>query len=74
MTNQQKLGVKVFIYSDVETKYLDMYVAKFKRFKPDFVATTEQAGVAKVFTPGATTTEIVEWVRANVADTTGVEA
>lgn len=23
-------------------------------------------GVAKVFTPGATTTEIVEWVRANV--------
>ena len=47
LTNQQKLGVKVFIYSDVETKYLDMYVAKFKHFKPDFVATTEQAGVAK---------------------------
>ena len=23
-------------------------------------------GVAKVFTPGATTTEIVDWVRANV--------
>lgn len=23
-------------------------------------------GVAKVFTPGATTTEIVEWVRGNV--------
>ncbi|MGH3369262.1 MAG: methylmalonyl-CoA mutase, partial [Nocardioidaceae bacterium] len=34
----------------------------------------EQAGVAKVFTPGATTTEIVEWVRANVADSTGVDA
>jgi 2-haloalkanoic acid dehalogenase type II len=47
LTNQQKLGVKVFIYSDVETKYLDMYVSKFKQFKPDFVATTEQAGVAK---------------------------
>ena len=26
----------------------------------------ERIGVAKVFTPGATTTEIVEWVRANV--------
>ncbi len=30
----------------------------------------QEAGVAKVFTPGATTTEIVEWVRANVAETT----
>lgn len=47
LTNQQQLGVKVFIYSDVETKYLDMYVSKFKQFKPDFCATTEQAGVAK---------------------------
>jgi len=26
----------------------------------------EKLGVVKVFTPGATTTEIVEWVRANV--------
>lgn len=26
----------------------------------------ERLGVAKVFTPGATTTEIVEWVRGNV--------
>ncbi len=33
----------------------------------------EQAGVAKVFTPGATTTEIVGWVRENVTDAT-VEA
>ena len=32
----------------------------------------EQAGVAKVFTPGATTTEIVAWVRDNVSDTTDV--
>ena len=39
LTNQQNLGVKVFIYSDVETKYLDMYVAKFKKFKADFVGT-----------------------------------
>ena len=27
----------------------------------------EGMGVAKVFTPGATTTEIVDWVRSNVA-------
>jgi methylmalonyl-CoA mutase C-terminal domain/subunit len=27
----------------------------------------EQAGVAKVFTPGATMDDIVEWVRANVS-------
>jgi methylmalonyl-CoA mutase, C-terminal domain len=26
----------------------------------------EAMGVAKIFTPGATTTEIIEWVRANV--------
>jgi methylmalonyl-CoA mutase C-terminal domain/subunit len=26
----------------------------------------ERLGVAKIFTPGATTTEIIEWVRANV--------
>src|SRR5690606_937339 len=47
LTNQQRLGVKVFIYSDVETKYLEMYVSKFKHFKPVFVGTTGQAGVAK---------------------------
>jgi methylmalonyl-CoA mutase C-terminal domain/subunit len=33
-----------------------------------------EAGVAKVFTPGATTTEIVAWVRDNVGDSSGVEA
>jgi methylmalonyl-CoA mutase C-terminal domain/subunit len=26
-----------------------------------------EMGVAKIFTPGATTTEIVDWVRAHVA-------
>jgi methylmalonyl-CoA mutase, C-terminal domain len=29
----------------------------------------ERLGVAKIFTPGATTESIVEWVRANVAET-----
>lgn len=47
LQNQQELGVRVLIYSDVETKYLNMYVDKFDKFKPDFVGTTEQAGVAK---------------------------
>jgi len=31
----------------------------------------ERIGVAKIFTPGATTTSIVEWVRANVATPVG---
>ena len=31
----------------------------------------QQAGVAKIFTPGATTTDIVDWVRANVGDNAG---
>ena len=34
----------------------------------------KEMGVAEVFTPGATTTEIVEWVRDNVADESSVEA
>jgi 2-haloalkanoic acid dehalogenase type II len=44
---QQDLGVKVIIYSDVERKYLDMYVSKFKKFKADFVGTTDEAGFHK---------------------------
>lgn len=32
----------------------------------DDIAPLEQMGVAKVFTPGATTTEIVEWVKQHV--------
>jgi methylmalonyl-CoA mutase C-terminal domain/subunit len=32
----------------------------------------KELGVAQVFTPGATTTEIVAWVRDNVQDTSGV--
>ncbi len=30
------------------------------------IAELEELGVAKIFTPGATTTDIVDWVRANV--------
>jgi len=28
----------------------------------------ERLGVAKIFTPGATTTDIIDWVRTNLAD------
>jgi FMN phosphatase YigB (HAD superfamily) len=47
LQEQQDMGVKVLIYSDVERKYLDMYVSKFKTFKPDFVGTTDEAGFHK---------------------------
>jgi methylmalonyl-CoA mutase C-terminal domain/subunit len=30
----------------------------------------EALGVRKIFTPGATTTDIIDWVRANVGETT----
>ncbi|MBA3294136.1 MAG: cobalamin B12-binding domain-containing protein [Actinomycetota bacterium] len=32
----------------------------------DDIPELEELGVAKIFTPGATTTDIVDWVRANV--------
>src|SRR5690606_39276243 len=47
LQEQQDMGVKVLIYSDVEREYLDMYVGKFKTFKADFVGTTDQAGFHK---------------------------
>lgn len=47
LTEQQALGVQIWTYSDVERKYLDMYVSKFKKFRPDFVGSTEQAGFHK---------------------------
>ena len=37
----------------------------------DDIPLLEEAGVAKVFTPGATMTEIVEWVRGNVVEGAG---
>ncbi len=33
------------------------------------IAELEQMGVAKIFTPGATTTEIVDWVRSELGST-----
>jgi isobutyryl-CoA mutase small subunit len=37
------------------------------------IAPLAEIGVRKVFTPGATTTEIVDWVRSNVGDASGAE-
>ncbi|GAA2489939.1 cobalamin B12-binding domain-containing protein [Winogradskya humida] len=34
---------------------------------PEDIAELEKLGVARIFTPGATTASIIEWVRANVA-------
>ena len=37
----------------------------------DDIAELERLGVARIFTPGATTASIIEWVRANVATPVG---
>jgi methylmalonyl-CoA mutase C-terminal domain/subunit len=37
----------------------------------DDIAELQKLGVAKIFTPGATTASIIEWVRANVATPVG---
>jgi methylmalonyl-CoA mutase, C-terminal domain len=37
----------------------------------DDIAELESLGVAKIFTPGATTASIIEWVRANVTSPVG---
>jgi methylmalonyl-CoA mutase C-terminal domain/subunit len=37
----------------------------------DDIAELESLGVARIFTPGATTASIIEWVRANVATPVG---
>ncbi len=41
------MGVKVFIYSDVESEFLEMYVARFRTFKPDFIGSTEMPRIHK---------------------------
>jgi methylmalonyl-CoA mutase C-terminal domain/subunit len=40
----------------------------------DDIPLLKEMGVAQVFTPGATTTEIVDWVRDNVVDDSSVDA
>lgn len=44
---QRALGVKIIVFSDVETEYIEGYVSKLGGFHPDFVGSTEQARVHK---------------------------
>jgi len=45
--NKQKEMTKILIFSNVETRYLDMMVNKLGGFKPDFMGTMEQARASK---------------------------
>ena len=47
LQQQRALGVKIMIFSDVETRYIEGYVRKLRGFTPDFVGSTEQARVHK---------------------------
>lgn len=47
LQEQRALGVKIIIFSDVETEYIEGYVSKLRGFRPDFVGSTEQARVHK---------------------------
>jgi 2-haloacid dehalogenase len=47
LQQQRALGVKIIIFSDVETRFIEQYVSKLKGFTPDFVGSTEQARVHK---------------------------
>lgn len=44
---KQQEMTKILIFSNVETRYLDMMVDKMEGFKPDFVGTMEQAKTCK---------------------------
>ena len=46
LRKQQEM-TKVLIFSNVETRYLDMMVDKMEGFRPDFVGTMEQAKTCK---------------------------
>jgi len=46
LTRQKEL-TRVLIFSNVETRYLDMMVSKMDGFEPDFVGTMEEAGTCK---------------------------
>lgn len=44
---EQQSKTKVFIFSNVETKYLKMMASKVENFKPDFMSTMEEARMCK---------------------------
>jgi 2-haloacid dehalogenase len=47
LQQQRDLGVKILVFSDVETRYIEMYVKRLGGFRPEFVGSTEQARVHK---------------------------
>jgi 2-haloacid dehalogenase len=47
LQQQRALGVKIIIFSDVETRYIEQYVSRLHGFTPDFVGSTEQARIHK---------------------------
>ncbi len=47
LRRQKELGVQILIFSDVERRFLDLYLQKLPDFQPDFVGTTEEARIQK---------------------------
>lgn len=47
LRRQKELGVKILVYSDVERRFLDLYLRRLPGFEPDLVGTTEEARIQK---------------------------
>jgi 2-haloacid dehalogenase len=47
LRRQKELGVLVIVFSDVERRYLDLYLRRLPGFAPDFAGTTEEARIQK---------------------------
>jgi len=47
LRRQRALGVKILVFSDVERRFLDLYLKRLEGFEPDFVGTTEEARIQK---------------------------
>lgn len=47
LERQRAMGVKILVFSDVERRFLDLYLQKLEGFQPDFVGTTEEARIQK---------------------------
>lgn len=44
---REVLGIQILVFSDVERRFLDLYLQKLPGFKPDFVGSTEEARIQK---------------------------
>ncbi len=47
LRRQRALGARILVFSDVERRFLDLYLEKLRGFEPDFVGTTEEARIQK---------------------------